>query len=173
MPTLKQSMSGEFVRLLTHDGVCIKQVHCSDKPRPMCFIASEHAYADSVGEDCASTVEARDVAARRFLELLEQHGGNDRAIGNIGERSRSPASPEQTRPTLTRMRSLSDCSTYVVRKAEPVDDARDTQSATSSPRNDILLLLVEDDDTAGGECRKPKRPQSPLKRILSGFRKKK
>lgn len=169
-------MPNEFVRLLSSDNVAIKQVHCTETPQPMCFIASEHAYADSVGEQCANTTEARDAAARRFLQLLEMHDGDDRRIGNIDQRSRSPASPEQTRDVLvgggrrlTRMRSFSDCTGEAALAAE-VDSDRGTQSCTSSPRDDIVLLLLPDDDGDEAQRKAETRRKRSLKKLFSVFR---
>ncbi len=175
-------MPREFLELLANENVAVKQVHCSvsggdGEQTHACFIATEYAYADSDGVRCASADEARDAAARRFLKLLRLHGDDDRAIGNIGLRSTSPVSPERTarlhddpRRRFTRMRSFSDSSECLLSHAGGGDDApRATQSATSSPRNDILLLF--DDSESESESERPLRRSGLLRRILSRLRK--
>lgn len=61
--------------------------------RVICYIETDNAWCDSGDEVCLSRPMAREVAAKRFMALLKQHGFDDANIDNLASRSTSPASP--------------------------------------------------------------------------------
>lgn len=89
-----------FLQLLQRVEVKLVEFTCSPGVDPntgtietnvVCTIVMENAYCDSSHEFCRTRDVARECAARKFIELLEEHGWDQNTINNLESRTPSPA----------------------------------------------------------------------------------
>ena len=102
----------------------------------ICYLETENAWCDSGTELCLSKDAAREEAARRFLELLEEHDFDDKKIDNLRTRSVSPACTAGRAQTDKRVRStLLDPDEIPIRRAKSTSP-RPKRSMSMSAAND-------------------------------------
>lgn len=65
----------------------------------VCYLETEHAFADSLPAVCITEPAAKEEASRNMLDLIKLYGGEDK-INNLAGRSSSPASPVSPRNLL-------------------------------------------------------------------------
>lgn len=103
--------------------VCDPRTH-SNSTTVMCYLESENAWCDSGDALCFTKDAAREEAARRFLELLEKHGFDEKKVDNLETRSMSPVCTASRTDSDKKVRST----------LAHTDDSLPSRAKSTSPR---------------------------------------